>query len=73
MLEHPDITRALKTGYPEIELDPIGTDFFGHEYFDGENLLVYDVEVFLESELSSDAIEILEHIGADRITAKEVS
>lgn len=63
-MEHPIIKKIRSTGYPELENEPIGTDFFGNEFFDGEELYVFEDEVFVSEELSSDAKEILDYFGA---------
>lgn len=44
-LEHPAITRANKTGYPSAEPNrkAVGVDYFGNEYFEGEDIII-DIE-----------------------------
>lgn len=70
-LEHPAITKTLKTGYPYSDRrEMVGTDFLGREVFPGEEILVYGDDFFLVEELPSDAVEILEWIGADYRIAK---
>lgn len=70
MIEHPDITRTIRTGYPEPEQKHYGYDFFGNEVFEGEEILVLDNEFFLKQELSQDAISILRYIGVPSKIAK---
>lgn len=70
MIEHPDITRTIRTGYPEPEQKHYGYDFFGNEVFLGDEILVLDDEFFLKEMLSTDAIEILRHFGAIEINAE---
>lgn len=72
MLEHPTITRTLRTGYPySPRRQEIGIDALGNEVFEGDEILVYEDEFYLVSELSSDAIEILEKHGADYRIARQ--
>lgn len=70
MLEHPAITKTMLTGYPEPEKSLYGIDGFGHLVFTDDEILVFDDEFYLVSELSNDAIEILEKHGADYRIAK---
>lgn len=41
-IEHPDITRTLKTGYPNLVEQPehFGTDYFGDEILIDDNYAV---------------------------------
>ncbi|EDP24823.1 MULTISPECIES: hypothetical protein [Bacillati] len=70
MIEHPDITRTIRMGYPEREQKHCGFDFFGNECFEGEEILVLDDEFFVKQELSNDAISILRYFGASSKIAK---
>lgn len=60
-LEHPDITRTLKTGYPEPEPRHWGIDYFGNEILEGDQIVVDPTngEVILESNLQDYLIEAL--------------
>lgn len=70
MIDHPDIRRAIRTGYPEQEPKFYGFDFFGHEVSEGEEIITLDDEFFLKQELSHDAIAILHYMGAKSKIAK---
>lgn len=65
-LEHPDITRTIRTGYPVYRprREEYGIDALGNEVFVGEDILVLDDEFYLVEELSCDARRILEIHGA---------
>lgn len=62
-MQHPDITRIERYGYAKKESE-IGRDFFGHTFYEGEELYIFEDEVFVAEELSSDAKQILEYFGA---------
>lgn len=49
MLEHPDITRVERTGYPNIVDQPehIGIDYFGEEVLVGDDYVEYDGDLIL--------------------------
>ena len=66
-MEHPDITHARLTGYPRGIVEPreLGLDSLGNQIYEGDRLLVFGDYQFTIDELSYDAIEILEMIGAD--------
>lgn len=68
MLQHPEITRAMRTGdtsYPySARRREVGTDPLGNEVYAGDEILEFDDDFYLVSELSPDAIEILEHHNA---------
>jgi len=65
-MEYPTITRTLRTGYPySPRRQEVGIDPLGNKVFAGDEILVYEDEFYLVSELSSDAIEVLETHGAD--------
>lgn len=64
-LEHPAISRTLRTGYPYSERrQVIRGDGLNREVYPGDEILVFEDEFYLVSELSSDAIEVLEQHGA---------
>ncbi|MFC2948568.1 hypothetical protein [Virgibacillus sediminis] len=70
-MEHPAITRTIKTGYPYSDRrEEYGTDALGNEVFEGDEILVYQDEFYLVEELSTDAIQILEQHGGDYRIAK---
>ncbi|MEC5268242.1 hypothetical protein P9G49_03905 [Heyndrickxia coagulans] len=70
MIEHPDIRRAIRTGYPASEHQHYGFDFFGNEVSKGEEIMTLDDEFFSKQELSHDAIAILHYMGAKSKIAK---
>lgn len=39
-LEHPDITQAMKTGYPNIVAQAEFTDVFGEEILSGDYIII---------------------------------
>ena len=71
-MEHPEITTIERTGYPSWskETEIIGVDSMGVEIYEGDEVFVIGDEVFVKEELSCDAVEILEKIGADLEIAK---
>jgi hypothetical protein len=52
-LQHPDITRTLKTGYPNLVEQPeyFGTDVFGDEILAGDDYVEYDGALILMDNL----------------------
>lgn len=52
-LEHPTITRTLRTGYPNVIKQPehSGTDYFDCEVLEGDDIVEYDGEVVLKENL----------------------
>lgn len=42
MIEHPDITKTIRTGYPEPERKYYGHDFFGLTVLEGEEIMELD-------------------------------
>lgn len=52
-LEHPAITRTLRTGYPNVIEQPehSGSDYFGDEVLEGDDIVEYDGEVVLKENL----------------------
>ena len=50
VLEHPDISRIQKNGYPEQE-KPMPKDYFGDPIFPGDPIVRFDDEVILEENL----------------------
>lgn len=64
-MQHPTITRTLRTGYPySPRREEYGVDALGNEVYVGEEILVLDDEFYLVNELITDSIEILEIHGA---------
>lgn len=64
-LQHPAITRALRTGYPYSDKrEEWGTDGLGNQVFSGDEIMEFMGEIYVVEELSSDAREILEQHGA---------
>lgn len=65
MLEHPEVTRTLRTGYPyspkrqEIRRDP-----FDNYVMSGDEILVHGDEFFSVKDLQEETIEALELVGA---------
>lgn len=60
-LEHPDITRTLRTGYPEPEKSSHwGIDYFGDEILFGDDIVEIDGEVVLEENLEDYLIEVIQ-------------
>lgn len=59
--EHPSITQANKTGYPNLVAQPehMGTDFFGNELLVGDDVVEYDGEIVLRDNL----YDFLEALG----------
>ncbi|WP_318999798.1 YqaI family protein [Mesobacillus sp. S13] len=53
-IEHPAITRTLRTGYPEKVVDQPeceGTDYFGDEILTGDDVVVDGEETILQNNL----------------------
>lgn len=70
-IQHPAITRTLRTGYPYSEKrEMVFTDGLGNEVFSGDPIIEFMGEFYLEDILSDDAIEILEQHGGVHKTAK---
>ncbi|MFD1066651.1 hypothetical protein [Oceanobacillus locisalsi] len=70
-IEHPEITRVRRTGYPYSERRQMFvTDGLGNDVHSGDEILEFDDEFYLVDELSVDAREILEKHGADYVIAK---
>ena len=59
-LEHPAITRTLRTGYHKPEPEIFGVDFKGNTVFVGDEILATDRMFFLLSDLSDTEIQVLE-------------
>lgn len=71
MLEHPEITRTRRIGYPVMNRrEKYGIDGLGNEVFTGESILAVNDEFFLVDELFQESIEILEMLGATHEIAK---
>ena len=66
-MEHPETLTIMRTGYPSGVKEPkiISTDSLGYEIYEGDEIFVLGDDVFVKEELSYDAVEILEKIGAD--------
>lgn len=69
--EHPHIIEYNRKGYLGKEPEAIGTDFFGNEIFEGEEIFILDDERFLAENISGDLKEYLIYIGAKRKEANE--
>lgn len=65
-LEHPAITRTLRTGYPYKIVECVCFDGLGNEVCIGDEVFELDDEIYLIDEISLDAREILERHGAVR-------
>lgn len=64
-MEHPMITRMERTGIPYSEKrEAYGNDARDNEVWPGDEILCLEDEFYLVEELSPDAKEILEHMGA---------
>lgn len=72
MLQHPDITRAHRTGYPVIShrREEYGVDGLGNEVLTGDPILVLNEEFFQVDELFQETIEALEVVGATHEVAR---
>ena len=66
-LEHPDITRTERTGYPNMidQSEHAGIDYFGDEILEGEDVVEFEGEVILKENLE----KFLEEIGFEFKTA----
>lgn len=70
-LEHPDITRARRTGYPySHKRQDCFYDAFGSAIYPGDQYIDFHGETYLVDDLSADAIEILERHGGIYKTAE---
>lgn len=68
-MDHPAVVEIMRTGYAEKEPDVVGSDALGNEVYKGDEILVFEDEIFLTLELSSETIEVLEIVGAEYQTA----
>jgi hypothetical protein len=61
-IQHPDITKAEKTGYPSQAAQPehFGTDYFGNEVLVGDSIVVdpSNGEIILERSLEDYLLEV---------------
>jgi Hypothetical protein Yqai len=61
-IQHPDITMAEKTGYPNQVAQPehFGSDYFGNEVLVGDSIIVdpSNGEIILESSLEDYLLEV---------------
>lgn len=71
-MNHPVVAQIERTGYPAGHQEPqiIGIDSRNEYIYAGDELYIYEEETFVIEELSHDAIEVLEMIGAERSIAK---
>lgn len=69
-IQDPRITMVMRTGYSQAVHNQTRRDFFGNEVFEGDEILVYDDEVFLIGEISNDLWEFLKFLGASYEIAK---
>ena len=67
-MEHPDITTVRNYGCTEKEPQLLLLDELGNEIYEGDEVLDLDTMLFSVFDLSRDAIEILEMLGAVRRT-----
>lgn len=67
-MDHPIIRKMERDGFLE-EDEPVGYDYFGRPYYQDDEFYEYDGQRFLVRELSQDAIEIFEHLGAKKVCA----
>jgi len=70
-MEHPVITQIRRTGYAEKEPQPLTTDFFGNQIYEGDRVIDYDGDLFLWDDVSSDLTDYLKHIGASDYEIKK--
>lgn len=64
-MDHPDITKIERTGYLYDEPKLIGTDDLGVEIYSHDEVYEINDRKYVKSMLSSDAIQILEQLGAE--------
>ncbi|WP_339161732.1 hypothetical protein [Siminovitchia sp. FSL W7-1587] len=64
-VENPMVLDHLWNDEPKV----IGTDALGNEIFAGDEVYEYESELFVIEELSHDAREILQLLGATKKTA----
>lgn len=70
-LEHPDITKVRDKGYVE-QREIYGTDLLGNEVFMDEEIYILGNDEFVGAHnLSEDARQILDYIGAMKLDAKD--
>lgn len=70
-LEHPAVSRTLRTGYPYSPLrQVVGNDPLGNEVHPGDEILMLDDDFFLVETMGAEAIEVLEFLGASYEIAK---
>lgn len=55
----------------EEEPDLIGYDVFDNAIYTGDEILVFDDDVYLKEELSTDAVQILIKLGCEERVAGE--
>ncbi|WP_083632443.1 YqaI family protein [Domibacillus antri] len=60
-MDHPMITQIERTGYPTgMQVEPEGVDYFGNEYFAGEEIIITeDNEVVRLESLEDYLIEVM--------------
>ena len=64
-MDHPDITKIERTGYLHDEPKLIGTDDLGVEIYSHDEVFEINDRKYVKGTLSSDAIQILEQLGAE--------
>ena len=64
-MDHPDITKIERTGYLYDEPKLIGVDDLGVEIYNHDEVYEINDRKYVKSMLSSDAIQILEQLGAE--------
>ena len=72
-MDDPIVKHMMQYGYPPGKEPPkeIGIDYFGHQLYEGDTVYDYDGTYFLEDELSSETIAILELMGIDKFELKK--
>ncbi|MED4866139.1 hypothetical protein ABET15_04360 [Heyndrickxia faecalis] len=61
-LEHPEITRAIRTGYPNVvsQMEHWGYDYFGDEILVGDDVVEIDGETILQENWDRYVDEVLQ-------------
>ena len=65
-MDHPDITKIERTGYLHDEPKLIGIDDLGVEIYSHDEVLEINDRKYVKGTLSSDALQILEQLGAKK-------
>lgn len=72
-MDDPIVKHMMLTGLAPGQKEPeeMGIDYFGHQLYEGDTVYDYDGTYFLEDELSSETIAILELMGIDKFELKK--